>query len=128
MVQVKYTATPTLGHVYNSLIKCIKPDVHLNDLVTALAQGLNDSHKIVSNCCWSWITLSEKLGGDPTADTYALSPIAKESNNEANAGTSAYEEISTLVTTSDRDCFPQISQLSVVILDGLMLLSLNRTK
>ncbi|KAK9709325.1 karyopherin Kap95, partial [Basidiobolus ranarum] len=130
VVQVKDTAAWTLGRVCDSLIECIKPDVHLNSLVTALVHGLNDSPRIVSNCCWSLMTLSEQLGEDPDADTYALSPycegiisslmrITDTSNNEANARTSAYEAISTLVTTSARDCLPVISQLSVAILDRL---------
>ncbi|KAK9764087.1 karyopherin Kap95 [Basidiobolus ranarum] len=130
VIHVKDTAAWTLGRICHTLIECIKPDVHLNSLVTALVNGLNDSPRIVSNCCWSLMNLSEQLGGDLDAETYPLSPyfegiitalmrITDTSNNEANARTSAYEAISTFVTTSSRDCMPIISQLAVAILERL---------
>lgn len=50
--QVKDTTAWTLGRVSELLIECIKPDVHLNPLITALVFGLKDSPRIVSNCCW----------------------------------------------------------------------------
>jgi importin subunit beta-1 len=50
--QVKDTTAWTLGRVSDLLIECIKPDDHLQSLVSALVLGLRDSQRIVSNCCW----------------------------------------------------------------------------
>lgn len=50
--QVKDTTAWTLGRVSELLIDCIKPDIHLNPLISSLVHGLNDSSRIVANCCW----------------------------------------------------------------------------
>lgn len=52
VVHVKDTVAWTLGRICELLIHCIKADVHLNELVSALVYGLQDSPRIVGNCCW----------------------------------------------------------------------------
>lgn len=52
VVNVKDTVAWTLGRVSDFLPQCINPDVHLQDLITALVLGLQDSPRIVANCCW----------------------------------------------------------------------------
>jgi importin subunit beta-1 len=52
VVNVKDTVAWTLGRVSDYLPQCINPDVHLQDLITALVLGLQDSPRIVANCCW----------------------------------------------------------------------------
>ena len=52
VVNVKDTVAWTLGRVSDYLPQCIKPEVHLQDLITALVLGLQDSPRIVANCCW----------------------------------------------------------------------------
>jgi importin subunit beta-1 len=52
IVDVKDTVAWTLGRVCDTLSECIKPDVHLHDLISALVYGLQDNPRIVSNCCW----------------------------------------------------------------------------
>lgn len=52
VVNVKDTVAWTLGRVSELLIHCIKPEVHLHDMITALVSGLQDSPRIVGNCCW----------------------------------------------------------------------------
>ena len=37
------------------------PDVHLQALVTSLVRGLQDSPRIVSNCCWALMNLAEGM-------------------------------------------------------------------
>ncbi|KAI8354340.1 armadillo-type protein [Mortierella sp. GBAus27b] len=132
VVKVKDTAAWTLGRISQSMITCIKPDVHLQPLIEALVRGLDDSNRIVSNCCLSLMNLAEQLQGEqgPESPTSLMSPffdgiitalmrITDRSSNEAFARTSAYEAISIMVTHSAKDNFPTISALSTTILDRL---------
>lgn len=52
VVNVKDTVAWTLGRVCELLIHCIKPEIHLPELISALVYGLQDNPRIVSNCCW----------------------------------------------------------------------------
>ena len=52
VLQVKDTAAWTLGRICQHVAEFIDLDVHLHGLVTVLVTGLQDSPKIVSNCCW----------------------------------------------------------------------------
>lgn len=78
-VHVKDTAAWTLGRISDFLIDSIKTDVHLPPLVTALVFGLEDSTRIVGNCCWSLMNLAEQLGvqgeDDPLPQSTPLSPF-----------------------------------------------------
>jgi importin subunit beta-1 len=79
-VHVKDTAAWTLGRISDILIETIKPDVHLPPLVAALVRGLEDSTRIVGNCCWSLMNLAEQLGvasmeEDPLPSSTPLSPF-----------------------------------------------------
>jgi importin subunit beta-1 len=60
-VHVKDTTAWTLGRICESLITCIKPDVHLHPLVSALVQGLQDNPRIIANCCWALMNLAEGI-------------------------------------------------------------------
>ncbi|CAG8433275.1 4156_t:CDS:10 [Diversispora eburnea] len=129
--QVKDTTAWTLGRVSELLIECIKPDVHLNPLITALVFGLKDSPRIVSNCCWALMSLSDQYGGKETpASTYPLSPYfegivtalletTERPTNESNARTSSYECISILVQGAALDSYPTIQKLTITIIDRL---------
>ncbi len=59
---VKDTVAWTLGRICDLLIVTIKPDVHLHPLVSALVHGLEDKPRIVANCCWALMNLSDQLG------------------------------------------------------------------
>ncbi|CAG8581787.1 354_t:CDS:10, partial [Dentiscutata heterogama] len=129
--QVKDTTAWTLGRVSELLIECIKPDVHLHPLITALVYGLKDSPRIVSNCCWALMSLSDQFGSKETPQsTYHLSAYfegiitalletTERSTNESNSRTSAYECISILVQGAALDCFQTIQKLTFTILDRL---------
>ncbi|CAG8501128.1 9352_t:CDS:10 [Paraglomus occultum] len=131
--QVKDTTAWTLGRVSELLIECIKPEVHLHPLITALVYGLKDSPRIVSNCCWALMSLSDQLGNrDVVPPTYPLSgyfegiinallTTSDRSSNESNSRTSAYECISSFVAGAALDCFPSIHKLTVTILERLEL-------
>lgn len=61
-VHVKDTTAWTLGRICDLLIQTIKPDVHLHPLVSAFVSGLDDSPRIISNCCWGLMNLADQLG------------------------------------------------------------------
>jgi len=60
---VKDTTAWTLGRICDLLVTTIKADMHLHSLVAALVNGLGDSPRIVTNCCWALKNLAEQLGG-----------------------------------------------------------------
>lgn len=132
VVHVKDTVAWTLGRVCELLSHCIKPEVHLNELISALVYGLQDSPRIVGNCCWSLMNLAEQLGPSP-GDEVPTSPLSvffegiitallqftERSNNESNSRTSAYEAISTLAMYSANDCINTVQRIVLTILDRL---------
>ncbi|ORZ20333.1 armadillo-type protein [Absidia repens] len=132
VVNVKDTVAWTLGRVCELLPECIKHDVHLQNLVASLLQGLQDNPRIVGNCCWSLMNLAEQLGPIPGSGeaTNPLSPyfegivtallqFTERSNNEANCRTSAYEAVSSLIMYSSSDCIPIVQKVVLAILDRL---------
>lgn len=132
VVHVKDTVAWTLGRICELLIHCIKPDVHMNALVGALVFGLQDSPRIVGNCCWSLMNLAEQLGPAPGDEVpsspmspffegiiHALLQFTERSNNEANCRTSAYEAISTLAMYSANDCISTVQFIILTVLDRL---------
>lgn len=72
-LHVRDTTAWTLGRISDVLVKTIKVDAHLPSLITALVGSLDESPRIVINCCWSIMNLAEQLG-DSAAETTALSP------------------------------------------------------
>ncbi|KAJ2617046.1 karyopherin Kap95 [Coemansia sp. RSA 1804] len=128
-IQVKDSAAWTIGRVCDLLVECIQMDVHLHNLVSALVSGLEDNPRIVANCCWAIMNLTEQIGGTD-AETYALSPyfegiittlmrITETNVNENNSRTSAYETMATLASSGPKDTYPVIAKLGVAILDRL---------
>lgn len=130
IVHVKDTVAWTLGRICELLIHCIKPELHLNELVSALVYGLQDNPRIVGNCCWSLMNLAEQLGQGEGAVTSPLSvffegiitallQFTERANNEANCRTSAYEAISTLAMYSADDCINTVQRIVLTVLDRL---------
>ncbi|KAI7885067.1 ARM repeat-containing protein [Lichtheimia hyalospora FSU 10163] len=132
MVQVKDTVAWTLGRVCELLIGCIKPEIHLRELISALVLGLQDNPRIVGNCCWALMNLAEQtgpvIGSDaPTSPlsmyfediTKALLQFTEQATNESNGRTSAYEATSSLVMFSANDCISIVQQIALTILDRL---------
>ncbi|KAJ8657351.1 hypothetical protein O0I10_006904 [Lichtheimia ornata] len=132
VVNVKDTVAWTLGRVCELLINCIKPEIHLRDMISALVLGLQDNPRIVGNCCWSLMNLAEQLGPmlgeempSSTLSMYfegivtALLQFTERADNEANCRTSAYEAISSLVMFSANDCIPMVQKIVLTILERL---------
>lgn len=61
-VLVKDTVAWTLGRICDLLVNSLIIEEHLHPLVTALVNGLEDKPRIVSNCCWALMNLSDQLG------------------------------------------------------------------
>ena len=61
-VLVKDTVAWTLGRICDLLVVSLKPEEHLHPLITALVNGLEDKPRIISNCCWALMNLSDQLG------------------------------------------------------------------
>ena len=133
-IHVKDTTAWTLGRISDVLIDCIKPDIHLHELVSALVAGLNDNPRIIGNCCWSLMNLADQLQGIEDADgniqTSPLSPyyegilqtlmrVSDRPTNDNNSRTSSYEAISTFIAQSPQDSLQTISQVTVALLERM---------
>ncbi|KAJ2775984.1 karyopherin Kap95 [Coemansia nantahalensis] len=129
VLQVKDSAAWTLGRVCDLPIECIQLDVHLHNLISALVAGLEDSPRIVANCCWAVMNLAEQLG-DAGAETCPLSQyyegiiatlmrITESNVNENNSRTSAYVAMATLCSSGPKDTHPIVAKLGVATLGRL---------
>ncbi|PWN46943.1 putative karyopherin beta-1 subunit [Violaceomyces palustris] len=134
-VPVKDTAAWTLGRISDLCCESIKPDIHLPSLIQALVLGLQDDPRIVTNCCWAIMNLSEQMGANAVAyeegsapQTTPLSPFfdgivgsllqaTGRPSNESNSRTSAYEALASSVTNCAADCLQQASNVLVQVLD-----------
>ena len=73
---VKDTTAWTLGRICDLLIVAIKLDTHLHSLVSALVSALEDKPRIVANCCWALMNLSDQLGAYAEEEGTATSPLS----------------------------------------------------
>lgn len=128
VLQVKETAAWTLGRISDLVVGAIALDTQLPSMVQALLTGLSDNPRIITNCCWALMNLSEQLGSTEDSTTCKMAPyyerciaslmrVAEAPTNESNARTSAYEALSTMVAHSSQDVLPLVSSLTNVILD-----------
>ncbi|KWU40980.1 ARM repeat-containing protein [Rhodotorula sp. JG-1b] len=126
-LHVRDTTAWTLGRVSDVLVKTIKLDSDLPPMVNALVSSLDQSARIVSNCCWTIMNLAEQLG-DSSAETCPMSAyydtlasallrLAEGGATDSTSRNSAYEALSTLVTHAPTDTLPIVSKLVLAILD-----------
>ncbi|KAF9468235.1 armadillo-type protein [Collybia nuda] len=134
-LHVKDTTAWTLGRICDLLISTIKPDVHLHPLISALVTGLQDSPRIVANCCWALMNLADQLGlyyeDEPEpGQTGPLSPyyegvvqallrVTESASNESNFRTAAYEAITSYLTQATPDAIPVVQNTVVTILQRM---------
>ncbi|KAG6899172.1 hypothetical protein C0993_012665 [Termitomyces sp. T159_Od127] len=132
---VKDTTAWTLGRICDLLIACIKPDVHLHPLVSALVGGLADSPRVVANCCWALMNLAdqyglyyedeaERPGTGPLSPYYegvvqALLRVTESASNESNFRTSAYEAITSYLSHATPDTIVVVQNTLLTILDRM---------
>ncbi|KAG6911089.1 hypothetical protein DXG01_004604 [Tephrocybe rancida] len=132
---VKDTTAWTLGRICDLLISCIKPDVHLHPLISALVAGLQDSPRIIANCCWALMNLADQLGlyyeddaehpgTGPLSPYYegvvqALLRVTESASNEANFRTSAYEAITSYLSHATPDAIVVVQNTLLAVLDRM---------
>lgn len=58
---VKDTTAWTLGRICD-LVATIRPDIHLHPLISALVNGLQDTPRMIANCCWALMNLADQYG------------------------------------------------------------------
>ena len=126
-LQVKDTVAWTLGKVCDVLAHTISPDLHLQPLVFAFVQGLENSPRIAANCCWGLQNLAEGMGAysELAISSYyegvlqALLGLTESANNEANYRTAAYECLATWVANSSTETRPHIKKTLETILQRM---------
>lgn len=131
-ILVKDTVAWTLGRICDLLIVALKPDEHLHPLISALVTSLEDKPRIVANCCWALMNLSDQLGSfyeddgapsptGPLAPYYegivaALLRVTDGTGNESNFRTSAYEALASYVTNAGPESITIVQNTAVAIL------------
>ncbi|KAF9480274.1 ARM repeat-containing protein [Pholiota conissans] len=134
-LHVKDTTAWTLGRICDLLIGTIKPDVHLHPLISALVVGLNDSPRIVANCCWALMNLADQYSqyyeeeGEPSSSgplaryyegvVQALLRVTESSGNEANYRTAAYEAITSYLSQAPPNSIPVVQTTAVTVLQRM---------
>ncbi|KAF9528868.1 armadillo-type protein [Crepidotus variabilis] len=134
-VHVKDTTAWTLGRICDLLIMTIKPDVHLHRLISALVNGLQDSPRIVANCCWALMNLADQYvyfedDGETASQTGPLSPyyegvvqallrVTESASNESNFRTAAYEAITSYLTHATPDAISVVQNTAVTVLQRM---------
>ncbi|KAK9448198.1 armadillo-type protein [Limtongia smithiae] len=131
ILQVRDTVAWCLGRIADLVIEGINITTHLPGIMAALVAGLQDHPKVITNCCWCIINLSEQLGQEgPFSQTtpislfydallQGLTVASARSDNENMSRTSAYEAMSILVSYSAADTLQRVTELSLVIVERL---------
>ncbi|KAK9464375.1 armadillo-type protein [Lipomyces arxii] len=131
VLQVKDTVAWCLGRIADLVIEGINKETHLPAIMKALIVGFQDHPKVLTNCCWTLINLTEQLGQDGQfAETTAISPYYEvllkglldaslRTNADPAARTPTYEAIGVLVSFCAADTLPLVANLSAVIVERL---------
>ena len=113
------------------VIDAVASEQYLDQVITAIVDGLKDHPKVSTNCCWTLINLIEQISSDSEElETCALSKyyevlvpllieLSSRGENEASARTSAYEALSILVLFAPRDCMPFVNNIATEVLSRL---------
>ncbi|EJD04944.1 ARM repeat-containing protein [Fomitiporia mediterranea MF3/22] len=133
-ILVKDTVAWTLGRICDLLVGSLKPDVHLHPLISALVASLEDKPRIVANCCWALMNLSDQLGafdeeegapaGNPLTPYYegivtALLRVTDSTGNESNFRTSAYEALASYVTHATPESITVVQNTALTVLSRM---------
>jgi len=134
ITQVKDTTAWTLGRISDVLPDTLKNETTLHSLVTVVTEGLSDTPRVASNCCWCLMNLAEQLEPEDLEVnvTYPLSKYfegiitallnasqQEQANTEINFRASIYEAMSTLVSHCSKDCLQIVAKLTEVTLQKL---------
>ncbi|KAH8112102.1 ARM repeat-containing protein [Phellopilus nigrolimitatus] len=132
---VKDTVAWTLGRICDLLVVALKPDEHLHPLISALVNALEDKPRIVANCCWALMNLSDQLGSfyeeeGPTLSSGPLAPyyegivtallrVTDGTDNESNFRTSAYEALASYVTHAGPESITVVQNTALATLSRM---------
>ncbi|KAH8105806.1 armadillo-type protein [Phellopilus nigrolimitatus] len=76
----------SLVRICDLLVVALKPDEHLYPLISALVNTLEDKPRIVANCCWALMNLSDHLGSfyEEESIVTALLRVTDGTDNDSN--------------------------------------------
>lgn len=123
---VKETVAWCLGRISELVIDGI--DSKLANVLQTLTKGLKDHPKIITNCCWTLINITEKLFDKEEAAILTnyyqvcipvLVEISGRKDNDFNSRTSAFETLSTFVRFCSDDNMNIIHSLATEVLSRL---------
>ncbi|KIJ47360.1 hypothetical protein M422DRAFT_59555 [Sphaerobolus stellatus SS14] len=133
---VKDTTAWTLGRVCDLVPESIKVEEHLHPLISAFVNGLDDSPRIVSNCCWGLMNLADRLGnfygeGEEAAQqpsvltpyfegvVNALLRLTEKPTLDPSSRSTAYEALASYVSHSERTSLPVVSNVIMTVLSRM---------
>lgn len=131
VLSVKDTTSWTLGRICDVVPEPLKATDVLHVVISAIINGLAESPRVASNCCWCLISLSEHLAADDdNAATYKLSPFfdsivtalmqsTERPGAEINFRATAHEAISMMVSNCARDCYGTVDKLLDAVMQRL---------
>lgn len=121
---VRDTVAWCLGKIADTAIPALDLPRHLPAILDAVAVGLKDHPKVVTNCCWTFMNLVELLCTQgPAAPASPLSPyigpivatlveLSKLPDNDGSCRDAAFEALSVYVHTSANDAVPVIYNMA----------------
>ncbi|KAI9660612.1 MAG: karyopherin beta [Bathelium mastoideum] len=129
-LQVKDSAAYALGRVCDVCSDAIEPTAQLEQIISALFQGLTSHPKMAASCCWALMNLADRFCGEPGCQENSLSPHFKNSiqallqvterqDADNQLRTAAYEVLSTFVLNAANDSLQAVASLTEIVLQRL---------
>ncbi|KAJ5725231.1 uncharacterized protein N7483_006588 [Penicillium malachiteum] len=129
-VSVRDSTAYALGRVCECCPEVLDPDVHLQPLISCLFNGLANSPKIASSCCWALMNVADRFAGDGGSQTNPLSKhfedsiksllaVTERQDADNQLRTAGYEVLNSFVMNSAHDSLNMVATLSDVILQRL---------
>ncbi|KAJ9492172.1 hypothetical protein ACN42_g1608 [Penicillium freii] len=78
-ISVRDSTAYALGRVCDCCPEVLDPEVHLQPLISCLFNGLANSPKIASSCCWALMNVADRFAGDDGSQTNPLSKHFEDS-------------------------------------------------
>lgn len=129
-VQVRESVAWTVSKITEVMLEYVDHDMYLENLITAVVLGLQQSPKIANSCCTTLHNLvSQVASGNPdglepsnrmsqyySGIIQALVPLSEKSTNEHNSRTAAYQTIAAFVSASAEDTLPVVQEVAITML------------
>ncbi|OQE15367.1 hypothetical protein PENFLA_c032G06970 [Penicillium flavigenum] len=129
-ISVRDSTAYALGRVCDCCPEVLDPEVHLQPLISCLFNGLANSPKIASSCCWALMNVADRFAGDDGSQTNPLSKhfedsvkslltVTERQDADNQLRTAGYEVLNSFVMNSANDSLPMVATLSDVIIQRL---------